>query len=474
MSDITVNYTPNAKQSIFHACPAEEVVYGGAKGGGKSCALVMEALAYGLEYAGAEMYLFRETYDDLEANLIKEWKEKVPKGLYTYNEGKHLAKLINGTTVKFRYIRNLKDADGYQGRSIDWVGVDELTKHEYDSIRTLLSCVRSPKGFPPRFRGTCNPGGIGHRWVRKRYIHATGYGQQTIIDDVTGSRIAFIPAKVYDNTILMENDPAYIKRLENLPPNKKKAFLYGDWDIYEGMAFEEWSHEIHVCKPFTIPPHWKRWRSVDNGYSDPFAWYWFAVSEDGQVFVYREHTRTKDEPKVSYSDQARKVTELSKYTTASASGEIEHDERIDFTVAGHDAWNTHHRDESGKTLIDYYQDGGVYGFIKAITDRKLRRATIHEYLKPYLDKNTGKLTARVQVFSTCKMLIETLPLMQEDEKDSEKYAESEMDHWTDSAGYGLIAYHTERTKMPREEPTSEVAKLKENMAKLNRRFQRRM
>ena len=99
----------------------------------------MEALAYGLEYAGAEMYIFRETYDDLEANIIREWKEKVPKEVYSYNESKHMATLINGTVVKFRYIRNFADAEGYQGRSMDWIGVDELTKHEEKSIQVLLS-----------------------------------------------------------------------------------------------------------------------------------------------------------------------------------------------------------------------------------------------------------------------------------------------------------------------------------------------
>ena len=131
--DIVVNYEPNEKQAIFHGCGAEEVVYGGAKGGGKSCALVMEALAYGLENPRADMYLFRETFDDLEANLIKEWKEKVPKPLYDYNEGKHIATLCNGTTIKFRYISNYADAERYQGRSMDWIGVDELTKHVHIS-----------------------------------------------------------------------------------------------------------------------------------------------------------------------------------------------------------------------------------------------------------------------------------------------------------------------------------------------------
>ena len=121
--DIVVDYEPNDKQSIFHNSTAEEVVYGGAKGGGKSCALVMEALVYAMEHAGATIYLFRETYDDLEANLITEWKEKVPEQLYEYNESKHIAKIVNGSTIRFRYVRNYQDAKRYQGRSFDFIGV---------------------------------------------------------------------------------------------------------------------------------------------------------------------------------------------------------------------------------------------------------------------------------------------------------------------------------------------------------------
>lgn len=159
--EIKINYTPNKKQAKFHACGADEVVYGGAKGGGKSCALVMECLAYCLENTGAVAYLFRESYDDLEANIIREWKEKVPSELYSYSETKHIATLKNGSQVFFRYIANEADAEGYQGRSIDFIGVDELTKHTERAIQILLSCLRSPKGFTPKFKGTCNPGGVG-------------------------------------------------------------------------------------------------------------------------------------------------------------------------------------------------------------------------------------------------------------------------------------------------------------------------
>lgn len=415
------------------------------------------------------MYLFRETYDDLEANIIKEWKEKVPKELYSYNEGKHIAKLINGTTVKFRYIRSKQDADQYQGRSMDWIGVDELTKHEEESIQTLLSCLRSPKGYPPRFRGTCNPGSRGHAWVRSRYILATNYGEKMTSDPITDNRIAFIPAKVYDNDVLMKNDPAYVKRLENLPPDKKEAFLHGNWDNYEGMAFDEWNASIHVCKPFPIPKHWRRWMAVDNGYTDPFAYYYFAVSPDGQVFVYREYTRESRDPKVPYSDQAREAMRIATYVDFENGEQVLKTEKIDYVVVGADAFNSHPLSETGKTIVDYYNAGGLSGCIRAVTDRRLRKATIHEYLKPYMDENIGRMTSKVQIFSTCKKLVETLPLLTEDERDPEKVAEnSALDHWFDAFGYGLIAHHANRSKDPTK-PEGLISQYKNGLAK-KRRF----
>ncbi len=253
--------------------------------------------------------------------------------------------------------------------------------------------------------------------------------------------------------------------LQEYPSTPEEAFSAG-----EGTAFPEFSTDIHVCEPFKIPPHWRRWRGVDNGYTDPFAWGWFAASEDGQVFYYREHTRDYEDEKVLYTEQARKVAELSTHKKLIGSEIVEVEEKIDFTVAGLDAWNTHHRDQSGKSLIDYYADGGINDFIKCVTDRRLRKATMHQYLEPYEDKNTGKLTAKLQIFSTCKKAIETLPLLLVDEKDPEKVADCGIDHIFDMLSYSLIAYHTEKSK-PLPERESEIQRYKKNIGS-NRNMRR--
>ncbi|OCZ54322.1 phage terminase large subunit [Dehalobacter sp. TeCB1] len=413
--DITVQYEPNAKQATFHACSADEAVYGGAKGGGKSCALVMEALAYGLENAGAEMYIFRETYDDLEANIIREWKEKVPRELYSYNESKHFAALINGTVVKFRYIRNYADAEGYQGRSMDWIGVDELTKHEKRSIQVLLSCLRSPKGFKPRFRGTCNPGGIGHSWVKEDYIEATGYGVKEMIDPVTGNKRAFIPAKVYDNDVLMKNDPAYVRRLENLPEDQKKAFLYGDWDIFTGQYFGEFRRDIHVIDPFVIPDSWRRYLALDYGL-DMLAAYWIAVDDHQKAYVYKELYQSG----LIVSQAAEAIIGMT-------------NETIYQYIAPPDLWNKNR--DTGKSTAEIFGDNGIW-LAQADNNRVQGWYNLKEWLKPYEDEQESK-TASLVVTNNCANLIRTLPQLQYDEKNPNDVATEphELTHGPDAIRY---------------------------------------
>lgn len=422
--DINVNYDPNPKQQLFHKSASDEVVYGGAKGGGKSCALVMECLAYGLENPGAEMYIFRETYDDLEANIIREFKEKVPRQLYTYHESKHVATLINGTTVKFRYIRNLSDAEGYQGRSMDWVGVDELTKHEERSIQVLLSCLRSPKGFKPQFRGTCNPGGIGHTWVKEKYIDATDYGKHTTVDKITGGTIEFIPAKVFDNVILMQNDPNYVKRLENLPEKEKKAFLYGDWDIFEGQYFEEFKRNIHVIEPFVIPDHWHRYTAKDYGL-DMLANYWIAVDTYGDAYVYKELC----ESDLIVSKAAERIKE------------VNGNDKIQVKYAPPDLNNR--QKDVGKSIMDLFREYGEH-LTKSDNRRVDGWLALKEWLKPIerKDPTTGevKTTSRMKIFSNCTNLIKSLSSIQRSDSDPNDCATQPHDitHSADAIRYFAI------------------------------------
>lgn len=413
---VKVDYLPNEKQCRFHVSDADEAVYGGAKGGGKSCALVMECYAYCLEYPGASAYLFRETYDDLEANLVKEWKAKVPKETYVYGESKHIATLANGSTVHFRYISNDDDAEGYQGRSIDFIGVDELTKHSEKAVQILLSCLRSPKGFPTRFRATCNPGGKGHTWVKRRYVEGTERGRKTYTDKVSGNTIEYIPATVYDNTVLMKNDPKYVRRLENLPENERKAFLLGDWDIFEGQYFEEYRYDVHTCEPFPIPKNWRIYRSMDYGL-DCFAMLWIAADDIGNVYVFREFAKG-DLPISTAAEKAVSLTE----------------EEVYDTLAPPDLWNR--SQETGKSKALLFAENGLE-LNKSNNDREAGWLAIKELLK--VDEN-GE--ARLKIFRNCARLINDLPQLQYDDKRPTDCAVEphEITHVPDALRYFAIAW----------------------------------
>lgn len=263
------------------------------------------------------------------------------------------------------------------------------------------------------------------------------------------------------------------KVMQEYPRTEEEALLAG-----ENVSFPEWSYEIHVCEPFEIPRHWRRFASVDNGYNDPYAWYKFAVSDDGIVYVYYENSRWREEPQVTYSDQAR-IFNSSLFFYNDETGKMDK-EKLDYIVAGLDAWHTNHRDTSGKNLIDYYRDGGLNeGFIPAITDRKLRKATFHEYLKPFLapvqsDPSKPKYMAKLQVFSTCEYLIEIMPQLVNDENNPEVVADlPDLDNPYDAVGYGLISHHASKSARKVEEEKTPQQRHKERLMNGGRKHRRR-
>lgn len=424
---LEINYNPNPKQRMFHESDADEVVYGGAKGGGKSHALVMECLAYCLENKGANAYLFRESYDALEANLIDKWKEVCPPELYKYSAGSHCVRMVNGSKVWFRFVTNKDDAMKHNGKSIDFLGVDELTFYEKDWIEILMSCVRSVKGFHPVFRGTCNPGGRGHTWVKERYVDGTCYGKKIVKDKISEKTIQFIPATVRDNTVLMEADPAYVKRLENLPEAQREAYLNGNWDIFEGQYFTEWDRDVHVRNPFDIPREWTRYVAMDYG-RDMFACYDIAVDNNEQAYVINEIY----ESGLLVSEAAARIHERFKSP-------------IFAYIAPPDLWNKHA--DTGRSTAEIFASYGIY-LSKAKNDRVQGWSDLREWLKPYEDEQ-GIKRAKLQIFSNCSNLIRCLPMLQFDDKNPNDCAKNphEITHAPDAIRYFVAGRPTNVPKI---------------------------
>jgi phage terminase large subunit len=249
--------------------------------------------------------------------------------------------------------------------------------------------------FESRMYFTCNPGGVGHAWVKRLFIDKQ-YKKTERADDYT-----FIKSVVYENEHLMKNDPSYIRNLENLPDDRRRAMLDGDWDVYEGQYFNEFNRKIHVIEPFVIPHHWNRYVSIDYGL-DMFAALWFAVDEAGRAYVYKEI----HESNLIISDAARRLKEVNNC------------DNILMSFAPPDLFNR--RQDTGKSAVDIFMENGWY-FYKSNNNRVQGWYDLKEWLKPY-DKEDGSKEAKLVIFSNCVNLIRCLPQLQHDAKKPEDVA----------------------------------------------------
>jgi hypothetical protein len=296
---VTLEYRPTAKQLAFHNETADEALYGGAAGGGKSTAVVADALVKCCRTAGVSAWLFRRTYPELDDTLVAIARAMVPAEVGRYNATRWDMRLRNGSVMRFRSVPHDGDVTRYQGAEMQYLYIDELThfpKDVYDYLRTRVRARRNQR-VRPLVRCTANPGGPGHGWVRQRFVDPQPDGGRYDIEvtsSQTGSTrlhtVAYLPARATDNPHL---SPEYLFELEQKPKMLRDALLLGNWDAFEGQAFPEWRDDpahygdgigTHVIAPFPIPAHWRRWRSFDFGYSKPFSVGWWAVDEEGRVY----------------------------------------------------------------------------------------------------------------------------------------------------------------------------------------------
>lgn len=306
---MSVIWRPQPRQAAFMARPEYEALYGGAAGGGKSDALVIEALRQ-VDIPHYKGLILRKTFPQL-GELIDKTLTYYPRAFpkAKYNGGSHTWVFPSGAKIIFGSMQRVQDRVKYQGQAYDFIAFDELTHFTYDEYSYLFSRNR-PNGPGTRvyIRATANPGGVGHGWVKERFITA-GPPMRTIWQDVTWrtpegtlqksrqSRI-FVPSSVFDNPALLENDPMYVQRLASMPEAERNALLYGDWDSFTGQVFTEWRNDpdhyqdrlhTHVIAPFRVPEDWAIWCGLDWGYSRPFSVGWYAVDRERRMYRIREY-----------------------------------------------------------------------------------------------------------------------------------------------------------------------------------------
>lgn len=443
----------------------DELLYGGAAGGGKSDFLLGD-FGQDVPTAGGPGWhgvLFRRTYPQLEEiikrslDLYPQWFDPKQQGLVKWLSGDKTWKWANGSSLKLRFLENEEDWMEYQGHSYGWIGYDELTTWptptNYLRMKARLRSA-DPNVKYRRIRCTANPGGPGHSWV-KNYFGIDRYPRGgELLDPTDGSGMSrmFIASRVQDNKILLASDPGYINRLRSLgSPELVRAWLEGDWSVVQGAYFPEFDTSKHVIAPFEIPLAWTRLRCADWGSAAPFAVYWIAISDgqpvsDGRIFpkgamiVYREWYGAKS-PNVGLKMTAEDV----------GKGIYERDqgEKIDDSVIDPAAWAQNGGPSIAERMArataqdDYGAPQEAVIFRRGDNKRLPGWDMVRERLKG--DPDTGPM---VYFFPTCPDIIRTLPALQHDPNKPEDLDSSGEDHAADSFRYGCMSrpWTSERAK----------------------------
>ena len=223
----------------------------GAAGGGKTFAQIIDALVYACKYGGSKQIIFRRTFPDLERSVIRTTQAIYPNEIASYNSSKHVWTFKNGSLIDFGYIDNEQDVYQYQSAEYDVIRFDELTHFTEYMYVYMISRCRGANDFPKRIKSSTNPGGVGHEWVKARFIDIGKPNEIHTVRNEVGTQTTrvFLPSFVTDNKYLMEADPDYIKRLDALPEKERKALKEGNWDIFDGQYFTEFDRKIHVVEP---------------------------------------------------------------------------------------------------------------------------------------------------------------------------------------------------------------------------------
>jgi hypothetical protein len=462
-----------------------ELMYGGARGGGKSDYLLGDFLQdvwQGEKWRGI---IFRRSHPELEELITRAQEIYLPLGA-VWKASKSTFIFPSGATLKMRHVETEEDCNKYQGHQYTWIGWDELTNWpNLKSYKKLKACLRSALGVDnKRIRCSANPGGSGHHEVKEYFVDPAPKGMELIVnrdvvtDPLTGVETVyetnkmFIPSRVYDNKKLLENDPGYIARLREIgSPELVRAWLEGDWNVITGAYFPEFSTNKHVLEPFAIPDHWLRFRSGDWGTASPFCFLWHAVSDgyqvpngpyipSGAIVTYREfygwNGHANQGLRWDAGRVARAVLKMEKeavndnYSMMGHNGGPPMVEKITYSVIDPAAY----KQDGGPSVAESMAVNGVY-CRKADNQRingwnQVRERLCGEDGDPEVDNGVG--TPMWYVFKTCVHIIRTLPALQHDINNPEDADTKGEDHAPDALRYGLMSRPWKRPK-----PANDVA-----------------
>ena len=410
-------FQPNeGPQMDFLAAGETDVLYGGAAGGGKSYAMLVDPLRFAHRAAHRALILRRSMPELRE--LIDKSRELYPKAFpgCKYREVEKLWTFPSGAKVEFGFLERDADVYRYQGQAYSWIGFDEITHLPTEfSWNYLASRLRTTDSeITPYMRCTANPGGVGAGWVKKRYISPSMPNDSFVGDD--GITRKFIPARLNDNPYLAE-DGRYEQMLKSLPPTQRKQLLEGNWEVAEGAAFTEFDRDIHIIEPFDIPLHWERVKGLDYGYASESACVWATIDpNDNTLIIYRELYRKN----LLATELAEMLTNMELNDPMSVRG-----------VLDTACWSR--TGTTGPTVAETLIQGG-HKLRPADKNRIAGKIQIHEHLKV---QPSGR--PRMQIFNTCPNLIRELQSIPLDKTNPEDVNTHASDHAYDALRYLIMS-----------------------------------
>ena len=406
----------NGPQTDFLAAPERDVLYGGAAGGGKSYAMLIDPLRFAHRSAHRALILRRSMPELRE--LIDKSRELYPKAFpgCKYKEVEKLWNFPSGAKVEFGFLERDADVYRYQGQAYSWIGFDEITHLPTEfGWNYLASRLRTTDPeIVPYMRCTANPGGVGATWVKKRYIDPYPPNESFVGEDNLTRK--FIPARLDDNPYLAK-DGRYEEMLKALPATQRRQLLEGNWDVNEGAAFTEFETDVHVITPFEIPISWERTKGIDYGYASESSCIWGAVDpSDGTLIIYRELYQKG----LTGVDLGSRITEMELNDPYSVQGVLD-------TAAWARTGTT------GPTVGESLIRAG-HKLRRADKNRIQGKIQIHEYLRI---QQSGR--PRLQIFNNCPNLIRELQSIPLDRSNPEDVDTHAPDHAYDALRYLIMS-----------------------------------
>jgi hypothetical protein len=426
--------------------PANEQLYGGGAGSGKSALARFAAIIFSLQIPGLQSYLFRRTYPELQATHFEG-----PSSFHVL-----LAPLVdrskceitaagvrfsNGSRISCNHCQNENDRFKYQGCEIHFLQIDEAGHFPHSIYSYLRSRVRLGNlPIPEQFKGkfpltllTSNPGGVGHSWLKRMFVDGAEDGRlRKMSDEDGGSLRQYIKGIWSDNPDLTRNDPDYLSRLRSMPdPHQRAAYLNADWSVAEGSIFASiWDKSKHVVPSFPIPTSWDLWRGADDGLAAPACVLWGAHDKtQNRIYVVSELFKSGMLP----DEMARRVLERDHELLVSDYGnEREYGANLTGLI------DSSAFDDPGNGSLSRGQIMNKLGCGWSKVDKSpgSRVAGVQSIMRN-LGETCPDGGPRLKIFESCKVLCEALPSAPRDQHNPENVADFEFDHALDACRYLL-------------------------------------